>query len=123
MLVQNGSTFCDIHGGQGETDLVNLLVVEDETSLQRFLALEPEELSDVERLLLESEKTLDAHSQLIDNIVLEPDEEETEESLSNTVAKNESAIDEIPMEVTESMHLDESQHQNNQRPVPQIKAV
>jgi hypothetical protein len=110
MLVQTGATFCEIHGPESDGNLVNLLVVEDETSLQKFLALEPEELSDVERLLLESEKTLDAHSQLIDNIVLEHEDEETEESLSMVITEEEIATDEIPMEVTESVHLDESQH-------------
>jgi len=106
-LVQTGATFCDIHGPNSDGNLVNLLVVEDETSLQKFLALEPEELSDVEHLLLESEKTLEAHSQLIDNIVLEPEGEEEEEEEE----KEEPTADEIPMEITESIHMDESQHQ------------
>lgn len=95
-LVQSGVTFCDIH--EPDSNLVNLLVVEDETSLQKFLALEPDELSDVERLLLDSEKVLELSSQLIDNIVLEPEEQEP-------------ATDEIPIEITENMNNDESQHQ------------
>jgi len=104
-LVQSGATFCDIHGP--DSNLVNLLVVEDETSLQKFLSVESEELSDVERLLLESEKELDMSSQLIDNIVLEPEEEEE----VFPVAVEEQAKDEIPMEITESVNLDESEHQ------------
>jgi hypothetical protein len=104
-LVKGDGEFCDIHGPHG--DLTNLLVVEDETSLQKFLSVEPEELSDVERLLLESEKALDLHSQLIDNIVLEPDEgeEDPEEKAQDPVA------DEIPMEITENVNSDESQHE------------
>jgi hypothetical protein len=107
MLVQTGATFCEIHGPESDGNLVNLLVVEDETSLQKFLTLESEELSDVERLLLESEKTLEAHSQLIDNIILEPEGEEEEEEEE----KEELPADEIPMEITESIHMDESQHE------------
>ena len=108
-LVQNGATFCDIHGPNG--NLLNLLVVEDETSLQKFLSVEPEELSDVERLLLESEKELDMNSQLIDNIVLEPEDPEEEEEEEEEEKEKELAADEIPMEITESIHMDESQHQ------------
>lgn len=102
-LVKGDDQFCDIHGPNG--NLVNLLVVEDETSLQKFLSEEPEELTDVERLLLESEKALDAHSQLIDNIVLEPEGEVF------PLALEEQAIDEIPIEITENMNNDESQHE------------
>lgn len=106
-LVQNGATFCDIHGPESDSNLVNLLTIEDETSLQKFLSVEPEEVSDVERLLLESEKALDIHSQLIDNIVLEAEGEEE----VFPVALEEQAKDEIPMEITESVNLDESEHQ------------
>lgn len=99
-MAQNGATFCDIHGPDG--GLINILTIEDETSLQRFLSEEREEPSDIERLLMESEKTLDEHSQLIDNIVLE-----AEESSDESVYMDQ---DEIPMESSESIHMDESQH-------------
>jgi hypothetical protein len=113
-LVQNGATFCDIHGSESDGNLVNLLTIEDETSLQKFLSVESEELSDVERMLFESEKELDMNSQLIDNIVLEPEEEdpdEEEEEEEEKEEEKEPAADEIPMEITESAHTDESQHQ------------
>ena len=106
-LVKGDDQFCDAHGSHG--DLVNLLVVEDETSLQKFLSEEPEQLSDVERLLLESEKELDITSQLIDNIVLDPEGEEEGED-PDEKAKD-PAADEIPMEITENMNSDESHHQ------------
>jgi hypothetical protein len=107
-LVKGDGQFCDAHGPHG--DLANLLVVEDETSLQKFLSLEPEQLSDVERLLLESEKELDITSQLIDNIVLEPDEMGEGEGDPEEKTQD-PAADEIPMEITESINQDESQHQ------------
>lgn len=108
-LVQNGATFCDIHGP--DDGLINILTIEDETSLQLFLSQEKEEPSDIEKLLLESEKTLDAHSQLIDNIILEPDDSE-EVGLEEKVEQHMmvAIADEIPMEITESIHIDESQH-------------
>jgi hypothetical protein len=113
-LVNNGATFCDIHGPESDGNLVNLLVVEDETSLHKFLAEQPEELSDVERLLLESEKALELSSQLIDNIVLESEDNESSNEVEEPIYKGPVAIapptDEIPMEITESLHLDESEH-------------
>lgn len=99
-MAQNGASFCDIHGP--DSGLINILTIEDETSLQRFLSEEREEPSDIERLLMESENTLDLHSQLIDNIVLEPEDEIDEPVFTGQ--------DEIPMEITESIHMDESQH-------------
>lgn len=91
--VQNGATFCHIHDP------------DDGTSLKRVLFEEKEEPSNTERLILESENTLELHSQLIDNIILEPEEEE-----KGSVVLEEPSADEIPMEITESIHIDESQH-------------
>jgi hypothetical protein len=97
-IVQNGTTFCDIHGS--DSGLANLLV---DTSLKRFLIEQPEVQTHIERMILESEKTLDSNSQLIDNIILESDEP-GEEKVAVAIS------DEIPMEITESIHIDESQH-------------
>jgi hypothetical protein len=105
--VQTGATFCDIHGPDGE--LKNILIAGDDTSLKRFLIEHSEDPTDVERLVLESEKTLDAHSQFIDNILLEPDDSEQEIVVEQQVVV--AISDEIPTKIIESIHMDESQHQ------------